>query len=117
MPSSTSRHGWSDRRQRLLAFAGLLGAPLVWLAALQTGYVLAYQACDDRTTSWVIVPTAAAIGLAALITTIAIRAQRRATGQPEPQPLITRLGTGIALLMLIVLVASLIPTVILHPCD
>jgi hypothetical protein len=100
-----------------MAFAGLIGAPFIWLTALQTGYTLAYQACDSQSRHWVTVPTAAA--LAAAVGTLAITAygKRRAARSLEPQPFLAYLGLGLAALMVVVLVASLIAPLVLRPCD
>jgi hypothetical protein len=85
--------------------------------ALQTGYVLAYQACDDRSNSWVIVPTVAAIGLATVIAAVTIVAHRRAERERIPLPFVGWLATGMAWLMVLVLAASAIAPILLHPCD
>ena len=100
-----------------MAFAGLFGAPLIWLIALQTGYVLAYQACDDRSRSWVAVPTFIAIAAAAATLIVALYGARRAGKALEPQPLLAKLGLGLAAISVIVLIASAIPALILMPCD
>jgi hypothetical protein len=96
---------------------GVAGAPLLWLMTLQTGYVLAYQACDDRSNSWVIVPTAAAIGLTMIIGIVAFVAHRRAGRERIPLPFVGWLAVGMAALMVLVLSASAIAPIILHPCD
>jgi hypothetical protein len=96
---------------------GVVGAPLLWLMALQTGYVLAYQACDAQSSSWVIVPTAAAIGLAMIVGAVTVAARRRAERERIPLPFIGRLSLGMAWLMVLVLAASAIAPIILHPCD
>ena len=100
-----------------MACAGLIGAPLIWLTALQTGYVLAYQACDSQSRYWVTVPTAIAVAAAAGTLLIAFAAQRRSRKSLEPQPLLAALGFGLAGLMVLVLIASLIAPLILNPCD
>src|SRR4051812_24201906 len=80
MPSSTSPHASFDRRLLIWLFVGIVGAPLLWLMTMQTGYVLAYQACDERSTSWVAVPTFIAVVIAAAITLTSLRSHRRASG-------------------------------------
>jgi hypothetical protein len=117
MASSTSRPGSFDRTLRRLAFAGLIGAPFIWLTALQTGYVMAYQACDSQSRYWVIVPTAAALLAAAATLAIAHYGQRRSSDALRPQPLLAYLGVGVAALMVIVIAASLIAPLMLRPCD
>lgn len=102
---------------RLMAFSGVIGAPLIWLAALQTGYILAYQACDSQSRAWVIVPTAIALAGAAATVLVSLNARRRARRALEPQPLLATLGLGLAAMMVIVLTASLAAPVMLRPCD
>ena len=117
MPSSTSRPGLSDRRLRGLAFVGLIGAPLAWLATLQTGYSLAYQACDTETRHWVTVPVVA--GFAVVIATFvaASWAWRRSSEADEPRLLLARMGAGTAALMVVVMIATLVAPFVLRPCD
>lgn len=117
MDSSTSRHASFDRGLLAVLFVGIAGAPLLWLAALQTGYTLAYQACDERSTSWVIVPTFATLAIVAIIALISLRAARRARRDRLPMPLMGWLALGMSSLMLIALIASSIAPVILHACD
>ena len=100
-----------------MAFTGLVGAPLIWLTALQTGYVLAYQACDSQSRYWVTVPTAIALAATAGTLLISYSAKRRAARALEPQPLLADLGFGLAAMMVIVLIASLIAPLMLRPCD
>ena len=117
MASSTSRPDSSERKLRLLAFAGLIGAPLIWLTALQTGYVLAYQACDSESRSWVTIPTAIALAATVATLLIAFYGSRRAKKSLQPQPLLAQVGFGVAGMMVLVMVASLIAPLLLRPCD
>lgn len=117
MGSSTSHRGLLNTRLFGTLMLGVVGAPLLWLMALQTGYVLAYQACDSESRSWVIVPVAAALGLAALVGVITVVARRRAERERIPMPFIGLLAIGMAWLMVLVLSASAIAPIILHPCD
>ena len=117
MASSTSHHGSLNTRLLGLLLIGVIGAPLIWLSALQTGYVLAYQACDDRSNSWVLVPTGIAIVIAGMIAAVVLGGHRRANGERVPLPFVGRLAIGMAGLMVIVLMASAIAPVLLHPCD
>ena len=117
MASSTSHHGSLNTRLLGWLLLGIIGAPLVWLTTLQAGYVLAYQACDDRSNSWVLFPTLAAATIAAVIAIISLRSHRRAGEERIPLPFIGWLALGMASLMVIVLVASAIAPMILHPCD
>jgi hypothetical protein len=100
-----------------MAFAGLIGAPLIWLTALQTGYTLAYQACDAESRYWVTVPTAVALAAAAGTLLISFYGKRRAGKSLEPQPFLAYLGVGLAAMMVVVLIASLIAPLMLRPCD
>ena len=100
-----------------MAFAGLIGAPLIWLTALQTGYTSAYQACDAQSRYWVTVPTAIALGIAAGTLLVSFLGQRRAKQSHEPQPFLSYLGVGMAAMMVLVLTASLIAPLLLRPCD
>jgi membrane protein YdbS with pleckstrin-like domain len=112
-----SRPDSYERRVRLMAFSGLIGAPLIWLLALQTGYVLAYQACDDGSRSWVAVPTLLALAAATITLSVSLVARRRAREAHEPQQLLVKLGVGLAAMMVIVLIASLVAPLMLQPCD
>lgn len=100
-----------------MAYAGLIGAPLIWLAALQTGYVLAYQACDSASRYWVTVPTAIALAAAAATLAVAFHGTRRAKASPEPQPFLAYIGFGMAAMIVLVMIASLIGPLVLRPCD
>ena len=100
-----------------MAFAGLIGAPVIWLSALQTGYTFAYQACDTQSRYWVTVPTAIALAIAAATLLVSFLGQRRAKQSLEPQPFLTYLGVGMAAMMVLVLTASLIAPLLLRPCD
>jgi hypothetical protein len=117
MPSSTSRHASFDRWLLAMLYAGIVGTPLLWLTALQTGYVLAYQACDARSTAWVIAPTFAAIIILVVLSLIAFRAHRRADGARLPLPLLGALAIGMSALMTVVMAASAIAPLVLGPCD
>jgi hypothetical protein len=117
MASSTSHPGSLNTRLFGTLMLGLVGAPLLFLIAEETGYVLAYQACDGRSNSWVIVPTVAAIGLAAVVGAVTLIAHRRAERERIPLPFIGWLAIGMAWLMVLVLTASIIAPIILQPCD
>ena len=117
MRSSISRHASFSRGLLALLFTGIVGAPILWLTALQTGYTLAYQACDERSTRWVGVPTFAALAIIALIAAVSWRAHRRAQRDRLPMPLLGELAVGLAALMVIVMIASALAPVMLQPCD
>lgn len=117
MRSSTSPHASFSRGLLALLFTGIAGAPILWLMALQTGYTLAYQACDARSTRWVGVPTFAALGIVAGVALTCWFAHRRARRERLPMPLLGEMAVGIAVLMVIVMVASALAPVMLRPCD
>ena len=100
-----------------MAFAGIIGAPLAWLTALQTGYILAYQACDADSRSWVVIPSAAAVAIVIAALAVALLAATRARHTNEPQPTLAWVGVGVAALMAVVMIASIIAPVLLRPCD
>ena len=100
-----------------MAFAGIIGAPLVWLTTLQAGYILAYQACDAESRSWVVIPSAAAVAIVIAALGVAILATARARNADEPQPTLAWIGVGVAALMVVVMAASMIAPVLLRPCD
>ena len=117
MPSSTSHRGSFDRRLLWLLFVGIAGTPLLWLWTMQTGYVLAYQACDDRSTSWVVVPTITGVVCSVVIVMISLKAFRRARQQHLPIPFLGWLAIAMSVMMMIVLAGSAIAPLVLHPCD
>jgi len=117
MPSSTSHRASFDRALLYWLFAGIVGAPLLWLATLQTGYILAYQACDDHSRTWVVVPTMTAVVTTAALALRSARSARRAAAERLPLPLLGRLALGTAVLITIVLAASAIAPLVLHACD
>jgi hypothetical protein len=117
MASSTSHHGSLNTRLLAVLLVGVIGAPLLWLMALQTGYVLAYQACDDRSNSWVMAPTIGSILIAVGIALLSVRGHRQANGERIPLPFVGWIAIGMAVLMVLVLLASAIAPAILHPCD
>jgi uncharacterized membrane protein len=116
MRSSTSRHGSSDRRLVALVFGVLLGTPLLVLALLQTNYVLAYQACADRSNAWLNVPSVIALlGCAGAIAAGWIG--RRRSHTRRPLDFLSTVAVLTAVMSLILIVALAIPPLILHPCD
>lgn len=117
MPSSTSHHASFSRRRLILLFAAIVGAPLLWLTALQTGYVLAYQACDERSIAWVAVPTLAAVAASAALAVLGVRGHRSATADRVPMPFLGWMAMLMGIFMLVVLAASAIAPLLLRPCD
>jgi hypothetical protein len=49
MASSTSVPAWHEPRRWAALWVGLLTGPVVFLALLQTNYVMSYVACEART--------------------------------------------------------------------
>jgi hypothetical protein len=132
MRSSTSRPGFRDAhdRQRVLAlWTGVLAGPLVWLALLQTNYVLSYVACETRQT-WFL---HAATGVAALLVAAAGAWGWRAGRGPAdlPEPLTAPVGpdtcdartrwmahaaVASSGWFILVILSMAIPVVVLGPC-
>jgi cytochrome bd-type quinol oxidase subunit 2 len=117
MDSSTSRHGSFDRGLLAVVFTGIVATPLLWLATLQTGYVLAYQSCDSRSRTWVTTPVLAGLVVVAVIAVAAVGAHRRARKKRLPMPLLGWMAVSMSMLMVLVLAASTIAPFVLHPCD
>src|SRR5687767_3690129 len=105
MRSSTSPHVFSDRRLRIISIGALFAAPLLVLNLLQTNYVLAYQACADRSHTWLIVPSAVAIALSLAVVGIAWTAWVGGTRAKRPLDFLGASSLLLALLMLIIIVA------------
>jgi len=106
-----------DRGLLVMVFLGIAGAPLLWLATLQTGYTLSYQACDDRATSWVLWPLMGALLIMIGIVLVAAHSYRRALVDRLPMPLLGRLAIAVSVLSTLTLAASAIGPLILHACD
>jgi hypothetical protein len=128
MASSTLPHGSSEPPRRLLAlWTGILAGPLVWAALLQTNYVLSYVACEQRQ-SWMLhLATAAALILVGASALTAWRAapprldEEHAASDPADASVLRRRFMGLAGLAMcawfaIVIVATEIPVLVLHPC-
>ena len=137
MPSSISPPTSSNRRRGAVLWAGVVGAPVLWLALLQTNYVLAYPACAERTNAWLHSVTAAAMALMVLVAIGAVYVWR--TDPPEqrtgparfdeqhdpigedPSRAARHFAAMVALLLsglFVLLVAGTwIPSFVLHPCD
>jgi hypothetical protein len=101
----------------MMATAVLVAAPMLWLAALQTGYTMAYQACDTGSRHWVTVPVVLALAATVVTAVGAGWALGRTVQSPPPAPMLARLSVGTAALMVIVLMASALAPFMLRPCD
>jgi hypothetical protein len=109
-------------------WAGLLGPPVLWLALLQTNYVLAYAACGARETWFLYAAIAATLVLGALAGLAAWRMgppehgeARSAPWDPNTREIRARWMSASALAItawfLIVMVAMAVPVLILQTCD
>jgi hypothetical protein len=128
MPSSTLRPAWHSVRRISALWIGVLAGPLVWLALLETNYVLSYVSCETRHT-WFLHVAA----LAAFVLVAAAGAMAWASGPPgdsqERTPPVTRstaevrarwmslVGVGISLWFLLVILAMEIPALVVPPCE
>jgi hypothetical protein len=117
MDSSTSRLVFSNRGRLALLFGLIIGAPVLWLTLLETGYVLAYQACADRANTWVHVSEAVALAATAVLTFVAWGKYGPSQTRSKPIGFLGGTALLLTLLMLIVVVASGIGPIIFHPCD
>jgi hypothetical protein len=61
MASSTSRPVSHERWRLAALWAGLLTGPIVWLGLLEVNYLLAYVACEARSTWFMHVATVVAL--------------------------------------------------------
>jgi hypothetical protein len=123
LPRGSFESGW-----RLLAlWAGLLTGPLAWAALLQTNYVLAYVACEQRQ-SWMLhLATGVALALVAAAAVIAWRAAPAlgADDHEADDPRVASLlrarfmamgGLALCAFFAIVILATEVPVLLLHPC-
>lgn len=137
MPSSILPRASSNRRRGALLWAGVIAAPVLWLALLQTNYVLAYPTCAARSNTWLYISSGVALGLMVLLA-LGVRHIWR-TDPPEQRAGAGRIGeqrdavgedasaaarhfvtvvavftTGLCLLLVI---GTALPPFILRPCD
>ena len=128
MASSTSRPASSDPGRLARLWVGLLAGPVVFLAVLETNYVLAYVACEQRQAWMIHLASAAAI---VLVACAALGAWRAALPGHEVERPTTDLGEtsadrnrfmaygGVALSVwfIIAILALEIPPIVLKPCQ
>ena len=123
MPFSTLRRGSYSWGPRLAAlWASLAAGPLAWAALLQTNYLLSYVACEQRH-SWTLYLSAgvalALVGLGALAAWAAAPPLNGAltTATAETRARFMAVG-GLVLCVwfAVVIVATEIPVLVLHPC-
>ena len=117
MASSTSPHAFSDRRLTALVIGVLVAAPLLVLLLLQANYVLAYQACADRSNIWLNVPSVAALLASVIVVALAWAGSVRATDARAPLPTLAMIALLLAVLSLLLVIALALPPLVLHPCD
>jgi hypothetical protein len=118
MPSSTSHRVSFDPWRLAALFGVILGAPLVWLVLLETNYALAYAACADRSNAWLHVPSGIAVVATAAIAATAVVLWQRVRGEGRaPLGFLALISLMSAGLFVILILATVIPPFILHPCD
>ena len=128
MPSSTSHRGSLDWGWRVAAlWTGVLAGPLVWAALLETNYVLAYVACEQRHKWMLHLSAAAAIFLIAMAALWLWRAAPPMGDEdvPSTNPRETAVvrarfmvigGLAFCAWFTLVILATEIPAIVLHPC-
>ena len=93
----------------------LIGAPVVWLLLLQTNYVLTYAACAARSSRWLHAASAVAVVAAAALAALAWLRRRGPGGGTDS--FLADVALLITLLFAIVVIATAVPPLALHPCD
>lgn len=128
MASSTSRPAWHERRRIAALWAGVLAGPLVWLALLETNYVLSYVACETRQTWFLHAAVILSIGVVAAAGYIAWRYGPPEDTQDRTAP-VTRstseirsrwmalVGVGMSVWFMLVMAAMEIPIIGLKVCQ
>ena len=129
MPSSTSAPELPDTSGgwRLLAlWTGLLAGPLVWLALLETHYVLSYVSCEVRQSWFMHLATLVSLGLVAAAGVAGWRAafgNGAQAGSQSPQLAAESnvgwmgyAGAAMSAWFLLVILAMEVPILILPPC-
>jgi putative flippase GtrA len=129
MPSSTLPRASFEHRRRLLAlWSGIMAGPLVWAVLLQTNYVLSYVACEQGHTWMLHLATGIALVLIAAAAAVAWRAAapldalgERADARFDPDRIgLLRFmavgGLGLCAWFAIVILATELPALVLHPC-
>ena len=129
MAFSTFSHASFDRGRRIVAlWAGLLAGPLAWAALLESNYVMSYVACEQRHTWMLHLATAvslALIGLAALAAWHAappLGEDEHESGNTDRAAMLRARfmamgGLTLCAWFAIVLIATEIPALVLHPCS
>ena len=129
MPSSTLDRGSLEWGPRLAALViGMLAGPAVWATLLETNYALSYVACEHRAIWILYVPAVAGLALIGLAALAVVRAAPPPGEEDAPSIEPQRTAVIRARFMVIfalafcaffalVIVATEIPVVVLHPCS
>jgi hypothetical protein len=130
MPSSTLRPVSHERWRLAALWAGLLTGPLVWLALLEVNYVLAYVACETRSTWFMHLAIVIALllvagaGYAALAASYGnILADETRTPPLSDETRVQRsrwmslAGVGFSLWFIVVILAMEVPLIVLRECQ
>ena len=109
-------------RRLAAAWTVLLAGPVVWLALLQTNYALVSTTCrTGRSVLWVV--GGGAMVAVAVAIALAWRAARAPRGTPPTERVshatvfLARVGIALGLGFGVVIVATMLPTFILGPCQ
>jgi hypothetical protein len=133
MSSSISPRASGDDRSAGRLFrlwCGALAGPVVWLALLQTNYVLSYVACEQRQTWFLHLTTAVAAALVAIAGVVAWRAGGAPRDlQESPAPPVGAAASAVrtrwmalfsavnSLWFIIVIAAMSVPVAVLRTCQ
>jgi hypothetical protein len=129
MPSSTSARAFLDSPGRLAArWLGVLAGPVAWATLLETNSALSYVACEQRHKWMLHLATAVAIGLIVVAAYATWRASPPLGGHEHPSldPAETAMlrarfmtigGLALCAFFTLVILATAIPALVLHPCD
>jgi hypothetical protein len=100
---------------------GIAAGPLAWAALLQTNYVLSYVACEQRRTWMLHLAAAAALAIAGLgaraawSVAPALPGPSSETGEAHVR-FMALAGLALCAWFALVIVATEIPALVLHPC-
>jgi hypothetical protein len=131
MRSSTLDPASHERRRLAALWTGLLAGPIVWLALLETNYVMSYVACEVRNTWFLHLTTFVAVVLVAAAGWWGWHAGHGDPLQPEPEvtpPLgpetarqrvrwMAAASAGMSIWFIIVIVATDLPVLVLKTCQ
>jgi len=122
------RRGSLDWGWRLAAlWIGTLAGPVVWGTLLETNYAMSYVACEQRHTWMLHLATVVALALVGTAAWILWRAAPSGTDEDEPSidpretallraRFMTIFGLAFCAWFALVILATEIPILILHPC-